>query len=44
MHPQVISRPPALNEHVNHAGRCAVCHSVWPCERVRLADTNLAAP
>lgn len=51
MHLQVISTPPALratavrtlNSHVNCAGRCAICHSAWPCESVRLADTNLAA-
>jgi hypothetical protein len=54
MHPQTISTPPALtalratavqtlNSHLNHGGRCTVCHSAWPCERVRLADTNLAA-
>jgi hypothetical protein len=32
-----------LGEHVNDAGLCAVCGSSWPCERVLLADTNLAA-
>jgi len=31
-----------LNEHVNDAGPCAVCASAWPCERVRLAEHNLA--
>ncbi|MGH4016228.1 MAG: hypothetical protein ACRDSL_20355 [Pseudonocardiaceae bacterium] len=31
-----------LNEHVNDADLCAVCGSAWPCERVRLAEHNLA--
>ena len=31
-----------LNEHVNDAGLCAVCGSAWPCERVQLAEHNLA--
>jgi hypothetical protein len=33
----------ALNEHTNHAALCAVCGCVWLCERVVLADHNLAA-
>jgi hypothetical protein len=54
MHPRVISTPPALtalratavrtlNSHLNHLGWCAICCRAWPCEPVRLADTNLAA-
>jgi hypothetical protein len=31
-----------LNEHGNEAGQCVVCGSAWPCERVVLADHNLA--
>lgn len=31
-----------LNEHVSDAGLCAVCGSAWPCDRVRLAEHNLA--
>lgn len=32
-----------LNEHINQAGRCAVCGSAWPCEQASLAEHNLAA-
>jgi hypothetical protein len=31
-----------LNEHINDADLCAICGSTWPCERVLLADHNLA--
>ncbi|MGH3696964.1 MAG: hypothetical protein ACRDRX_23795 [Pseudonocardiaceae bacterium] len=31
-----------LNEHVNHVDLCAVCGSAWLCERVQLAEHNLA--
>jgi len=31
-----------LNEHVDAAGLCAVCGCAWPCERVQLAERNLA--
>jgi hypothetical protein len=31
-----------LNEHIDAAGLCAVCGSAWPCERVQLAEHNLA--
>lgn len=31
-----------LGEHTNEAGLCVVCGSAWPCERVVLAEHNLA--
>ncbi len=31
-----------LNEHLNDADLCAICGSAWPCERVQLAEHNLA--
>jgi hypothetical protein len=31
-----------LNEHVNDHGRCNDCGLTWPCERVLLAEHNLA--
>lgn len=31
-----------LGTHTNAADLCAVCGSAWPCERVVLADHNLA--
>ena len=31
-----------LNEHTNDHGLCAVCGSVFPCERAVLADHNFA--
>ncbi len=31
-----------LGEHTDDAGLCAMCGSVWPCERVVLAASNLA--
>ena len=31
-----------LNSHVNDHGRCAVCGAEWPCDRVVLAEHNLA--
>ena len=31
-----------LGEHTGAAGWCEVCGSVWPCERVVLAEHNLA--
>lgn len=32
-----------LDTHVSDEGCCTICRSVWPCERVQLADHNLAA-
>jgi len=32
-----------LNTLVSEKGCCVVCRSVWPCERVQLAERNLAA-
>lgn len=32
-----------LDTHISDEGCCVVCRSVWPCERVQLADHNLAA-
>jgi len=33
-----------LDRHVSGGGRrCVVCSTSWPCERVQLADHNLAA-
>lgn len=31
-----------LCDHVNDHNLCAVCGSAWPCERVVLAEHNLA--
>jgi hypothetical protein len=31
-----------LNEHIDETGLCVVCGSAWPCERVVLAEHNLA--
>lgn len=31
-----------LNEHADDVGLCVVCGSGWPCERVVLAEHNLA--
>lgn len=31
-----------LNTHTNDHGRCNDCGLIWPCERVLLADHNLA--
>jgi len=31
-----------LNEHRHDHGLCVVCGSAWPCERVQLAEHNLA--
>jgi hypothetical protein len=31
-----------MNEHTNDRDLCAVCGSAWPCERVVLAEHNLA--
>lgn len=31
-----------LNEHTDQAGLCVACGSAWPCERVVLAEHNLA--
>ncbi|KWX00223.1 hypothetical protein TH66_15235 [Carbonactinospora thermoautotrophica] len=33
----------AINTHVNAAGSCAACESVWPCAQALLAEHNLAA-
>jgi anti-sigma regulatory factor (Ser/Thr protein kinase) len=31
-----------LNSHVNDHGRCAACEAEWPCNRMVLAEHNLA--
>jgi hypothetical protein len=31
-----------LNDHTDEDGLCAVRGSAWPCERVQLAEHNLA--
>lgn len=31
-----------LNAHVSDDGLCGVCGRAWPCERVLLAEHNLA--
>ncbi len=31
-----------ITEHLNDDGLCAICGSAWPCERVVLAEHNLA--
>lgn len=31
-----------LNEHHHDQGLCVICGSAWPCERVQLAEHNLA--
>ncbi len=31
-----------MNEHTNDHALCAACGSAWPCERVVLAEHNLA--
>lgn len=31
-----------LCKHIGDAGLCVVCGSAWPCERVVLAEHNLA--
>jgi hypothetical protein len=32
-----------LDEHVDDAGTCTGCGSIWPCQHARLAECNLAA-
>jgi hypothetical protein len=31
-----------MHEHHDDHGLCVICGSAWPCERVVLADHNLA--
>lgn len=33
-----------IDQHVNNHGNCAVCGSIWPCQRAQLAASALAAP
>lgn len=31
-----------MNEHINDQGLCPICGLAWPCDRVVLAEHNLA--
>jgi hypothetical protein len=31
-----------LGKHQNNSDLCAICGTAWPCQRVVLADHNLA--
>jgi hypothetical protein len=38
-----VTAAEVLDTHLNTDGRCGLCGTSWPCERVQLAEHNLAA-